>query len=65
MYFLWPQYLWLAVALALLPLAYVWLLRRRNQAAVRYSSLGVVRAAAAAMCATCPSWGGSNASEPS
>ena len=47
MYFLWPQYLWLAVALALLPLAYVWLLRRRNQAAVRYSSLGVVRAAAA------------------
>lgn len=47
MSFLWPQYLWLTLALPLLPLAYVWLLRRGRKLAVRYSSLGVVRAAAA------------------
>jgi Ca-activated chloride channel homolog len=47
MSFLWPQSLWLMLALPLLPGAYVWLLRRRRKAAVRYSSLGVVRAAAA------------------
>jgi Ca-activated chloride channel family protein len=46
MFFLWPQYLWLLPALALLPVLYVWLLRRRVRQAVRYSSLGVVRAAA-------------------
>ena len=47
MYFLWPQYLWLMLALPLLPAVYVWLLRRRRKMVVRYSSLGVVRAAAA------------------
>jgi Ca-activated chloride channel family protein len=47
MFFLWPEYLWLMLALPLLPALYVWLLRRRRKAAVRYSSLGVVRAAAA------------------
>jgi Ca-activated chloride channel homolog len=47
MFFLWPQYLWLLLALPLLPAAYVWLLRRRNKSAVRYSSLGVVREASA------------------
>ena len=47
MFFLWPQYLWLMLALPLLPAVYVWLLRRRGKPAVRYSSLGVVRAAAA------------------
>jgi Ca-activated chloride channel homolog len=46
MFFLWPQYLWLMLALPLLPAVYVWLLRRRGKPAVRYSSLGVVRAAA-------------------
>jgi Ca-activated chloride channel family protein len=46
MFFLWPDYLWLLLALPLLPAAYVWLLRRRNKAAVRYSSLAIVRAAA-------------------
>jgi Ca-activated chloride channel family protein len=46
MYFLWPTYLWLMLALPLLPMAYVWLLRRRGKSAVRYSSLSVVRAAA-------------------
>jgi Ca-activated chloride channel family protein len=47
MFFLWPQYLWLMLAIPLLPAAYVWLLRRRRNGAVRYSSLGTVRAAAA------------------
>ena len=47
MFFQWPQYLWLMLALPLLPVAYVWLLRRRGKAALRYSSLDVVRAAAA------------------
>ncbi|MEJ8855535.1 VWA domain-containing protein [Variovorax robiniae] len=47
MSFLWPQYLWLLPALALMPLAYLWLLRRRNKTALRYSSLGIVRPAAA------------------
>ncbi|MBA2672512.1 VWA domain-containing protein [Ramlibacter sp.] len=47
MFFLWPDFLWLMPALALLPAAYLWLLRRRGKAAVRYSSLGTVRAAAA------------------
>jgi len=45
MTFLWPHYLWLLLALPLLPLAYVWLLRRRSKSAVRYSSLSVVREA--------------------
>jgi Ca-activated chloride channel family protein len=47
MFFLWPQYLWLTLALPLLPIAYVWLLRRRAKVALRYSSVTVVRAAAA------------------
>jgi Ca-activated chloride channel homolog len=51
MFFLWPQYLWLMLALPLLPAVYAWLLRRRGKPAVRYSSLGVVRAAAAG-----PNW---------
>jgi len=45
MFFLWPQYLWLLLALPLLPALYAWLLRRRGKPAVRYSSLAVVRAA--------------------
>ncbi len=47
MFYLWPEYLWLMLALPLLPLIYLWLLRRRNRLAVRYSSVGVVRAAVA------------------
>ncbi|CAN5550027.1 VWA domain-containing protein [soil metagenome] len=47
MSFLWPQYLWFFLVLALLPAAYVWLMRRRNRAALQYSGLGVVRAAVA------------------
>lgn len=47
MFFLWPDSLWLMLGLPLLPALYVWLLRRRGRPAVRYSSLVVVRAAAA------------------
>jgi Ca-activated chloride channel family protein len=47
MFFLWPHYLWLLLALPLLPVLYLWLLRRRARQAVRYSSLGTVRAAIA------------------
>ena len=43
--FLWPQLLWLLLALPLLVLLYVWLLRRRKQAAVRFASLSIVREA--------------------
>jgi Ca-activated chloride channel family protein len=46
MFFLWPQHLWLMLVVPLLPVAYVWLLRRRNRHAVRYSSVRPVRAAA-------------------
>jgi Ca-activated chloride channel homolog len=45
MNFLWPQYLWLTAAVPLLPLLYLWLLRRRGKRALRYSSLQVVREA--------------------
>ena len=43
--FLWPQLLWLMLALPLLVLLYVWLLRRRKHAALRYASLSIVREA--------------------
>jgi Ca-activated chloride channel family protein len=43
MNFLWPQSLWLMLALPVLPVLYLWLLRRRRKAALRYSSLTVVR----------------------
>jgi Ca-activated chloride channel family protein len=45
MKFLWPQYLWLMLAVPLLPVLYAWLLRRRGKAALRYSNLEVVREA--------------------
>src|SRR4051794_19713406 len=45
MHFLWPHFLWLLLAVPLLPALYLWLLRRRRQAALRYSSLGLVREA--------------------
>jgi Ca-activated chloride channel family protein len=45
MNFLWPQYLWLMVALPVLPLLYVWLLRRRGKRTLRYSSVKVLREA--------------------
>ncbi|HVZ42607.1 MAG TPA: VWA domain-containing protein [Ramlibacter sp.] len=46
MFFLWPRLLWLTLTLAaVLPLAYWWLLRRRARSAVRWSHLGIARAA--------------------
>ena len=47
MSFLWPHQLWPMLALPLLPVLYLWLLRRRNRPAIRYSSVAVVRAASA------------------
>jgi Ca-activated chloride channel family protein len=43
--FLWPDMLWLLVAVPLLVLLYVWLLRRRKKTAVRYANLALVRQA--------------------
>src|SRR4029453_9275011 len=43
MTFLWPELLWLLAAAPLLVLAYVWLLRRRKKAALRYASLTMVK----------------------
>lgn len=44
--FLSPLNLWLLAALPLLPLVYLWLLRRRGKPALRYSSVGAAREAA-------------------
>ncbi len=43
--FLWPDLLWLLLALPLLVLLYVWLMRRRKQVALQYASLSIVREA--------------------
>ena len=45
MQFLWPHNLGWMLLLPLLPLAYLWLLRRRGKPALRFPSLQVVRAA--------------------
>jgi len=45
MQFLWPQFLWLLLALPLLVGLYVWLLRRKKKLAVRYASLSIVKEA--------------------
>jgi Ca-activated chloride channel family protein len=47
MSYLWPSSFWLMLALPLAVAGYLWLLRRRARHAVRYSTLGVARAAAA------------------
>lgn len=47
MYFLWPQLLWLMLAMPLLVALYVWLMRRRRRLALRYSNLAMARAAVA------------------
>ena len=43
MSFLWPQNLWMLLALPLLPVLYLWLLRRRGKPALRMSSIDVIR----------------------
>ena len=45
MNFLWPQNLWLLLALPLLPALYLWLLRRPGKPALRLSSPSVARRA--------------------
>jgi Ca-activated chloride channel homolog len=45
MTFLWPELLWLLLALPLLVLLYIWLLRRKKKTALRYASLSIVREA--------------------
>lgn len=45
MTFLWPQFLWLLLALPLLVLLYVWLLQRKKKLALRYASLSIVKEA--------------------
>ena len=45
MNFLWPHNLWWMLALPLLPLAYLWLLRRRGKRALRLPSVAVAKAA--------------------
>ncbi len=46
MHFLWPHNLWWMLVLPLLPVFYLWLLRRRGKPALVLSSLRVVREAA-------------------
>jgi Ca-activated chloride channel homolog len=45
MTFLWPQNLWLLLALPLLVLVYLWLMRRKKKTALRYASLSIVKEA--------------------
>lgn len=45
MSFLWPEMLWLLLALPLLVALYLWLQQRRRKAALRYSGLSLVREA--------------------
>ncbi len=45
MTFLWPESLWLLLALPLLVVLYVWLLRRKKKTALRYASLSIVKEA--------------------
>ena len=43
--FMWPEALWLLLAVPLLIGLYCWLLRRKKQAALRYASLGLMKTA--------------------
>lgn len=45
MTFLWPQFLWLLLAIPLLVAGYVWLLHRKKKMVLRYASLSIVREA--------------------
>ncbi|MDO8280149.1 MAG: VWA domain-containing protein [Burkholderiaceae bacterium] len=48
MHFLWPEFLWLMLAVPMLVGLYVWLLRRKRKTALRYASLSIVREAMSA-----------------
>jgi Ca-activated chloride channel family protein len=45
---LWPQFLWLLLAIPLLVLLYLWLIRRKKKLALRFASLSIVREAMSA-----------------
>ena len=45
MIFIWPELLWLLLLIPLLIWGYVWILRRRKRATVRYANLAMVKAA--------------------
>ncbi|CAA9417717.1 MAG: Aerotolerance protein BatA, partial [uncultured Ramlibacter sp.] len=45
MNFLWPEFLWMLLAVPLLVLLYVWLMRRKKKMALRYASLSIVKEA--------------------
>jgi Ca-activated chloride channel family protein len=45
MKFIWPQMLWLLILLPLLVAAYIWLMRRKRRAGMRFANLALVRAA--------------------
>jgi Ca-activated chloride channel family protein len=45
MKFIWPHMLWLMALLPLLVLSYVWLMRRKRRASLRFANLALVRAA--------------------
>jgi Ca-activated chloride channel homolog len=45
MTFMWPTLLWLLLAVPLLVAVYLWLLRRKKKASVRFASLSIVREA--------------------
>ena len=44
-HFLWPEFLWLLLAIPVLVAVYIWLLRRKKKMALRYASLSIVREA--------------------
>ena len=43
--FMWPQFLWLLLAIPLLIVVYIWLLGRKKKLALRYASLSIVKEA--------------------
>ncbi len=43
--FMWPQFLWLLLAVPVLVLVYLWLLRRKKKLTLRYASLSIVKEA--------------------
>ena len=45
MNFLWPEFLWLLFALPACVALYLWILQRRNKAAVRFTNLGILKEA--------------------
>ena len=45
MNFIWPQLLWLLLAVPLLVLLYLWLLRRKKKVTLRFASVALVKQA--------------------